>query len=158
MGRQSYIENKEEWESGFDFHVPITVRFYETDMFGHLNNREPFSYFETARIAFFKSLGLMRDWASPDYEYIPVVADLQCDFLSQVFFDEELQIYVKINEIGKSSIDLHYMGKNSEDKSVFTGRGRIVQISGKTGKSAPWSATDKTKLQASMKVYANNPG
>ncbi len=158
MGRQSYIENIKEWESGFDFHVPITVRFYETDMFGHLNNREPFSYFETARIEFFKSLGLMRNWASPHHENIPVVADLQCDFLSQVFFDEELRIFVKINEVGNSSIDLHYMGKNSSGTSVFTGRGRIVQISSKTGKPAAWSETDRANLLASMNEYANSPG
>jgi acyl-CoA thioester hydrolase len=64
---------------------------------------------------------------------------LQCDYLRQVFFDEKLRIYVKINSVGSSSIDIHYMAKNVKQEIVFTGRGTMVQIDKKTGKGSKWS-------------------
>jgi acyl-CoA thioester hydrolase len=59
-------------------------------MFGHVNNTTAFTYFEEARNEFFKSIGLMQFWISNENKLIPVVADLQCDYLSQTYFDEQL--------------------------------------------------------------------
>ena len=141
--KQSYIENFEEWEAGFRFSAPMRVRFSETDMFGHLNNTVTFAYFEQARIDYLKSLGLMNDWLDPNGERIPVVADLQCDYMKQVFFDESIDVYVKADSIGKSSVDIHYMAKNAKGEVVFTGRGAMVQISKKTGSGAAWTEEEK---------------
>ena len=146
MGNISYIEQFEKWQEAFSFYQPIKVRFSETDMFGHLNNTVPFTYFEEARIAFLQYKGLMEDWVNKNSITIPVVADLQCDFLTQVFFDEHLKVYVKIAKIGTSSIDLHYMAKKKDNRPCFVGRGAMVQISRETGKGVPWSSTTKAKL------------
>lgn len=141
--KQSYIKNFEEWEEGFRFSAPMRVRFSETDMFGHLNNTVTFAYFEQARIDYLKSLGLMNDWLDPQGERIPVVADLQCDYMKQVFFDESIDVYVKADSIGKSSVDIHYMAKNAKGDVVFTGRGAMVQISKKTGSGVAWTEEEK---------------
>ncbi|GIN22146.1 acyl-CoA thioesterase [Siminovitchia fordii] len=146
MSRISYIENLEEWKSEFSYYQEVKVRFSETDMFGHLNNTVPLVYFEQARIGFFKKTGLMQKWLDSSQETIPVVADLQCDFLSQVYFDELLKIYVKVNKMGTSSIDLHYMGVREDESLCFTGRGMIVQVSKSSGKSVPWSDEFKERL------------
>ncbi|WP_107942924.1 acyl-CoA thioesterase [Metasolibacillus fluoroglycofenilyticus] len=146
--RAAYIENTEQWMAEFQFSIEVKVRFSETDMYGHLNNTVPFTYFEMARIEFLKSLGLMTDWISPNSETIPVVADLQCDFLQQVFFDERLQIFVKAAKIGSSSVDIHYLAKNEKNFPVFTGRGTIVQINRETGKAQGWSEQTKQLMLA----------
>ncbi|MFD1206549.1 MULTISPECIES: thioesterase family protein [Sporosarcina] len=140
----SYIEDMQKWVEEFTFSVPVSVWFSETDMYGHLNNTVPFKYFEHARIEYLKHVGQMDDWTDPKGQTIPVVADLQCDFLKQVYFDEHLDLYVKANSIGKSSVDLHYMAKNRKNEVVFTGRGTIVQIDRKTGKSFAWSEEQKS--------------
>lgn len=150
MSRITYIDNLEEWKSGFSFYQEVKVRFSETDMFGHLNNTVPLVYFEQARIGFFKKTGLMREWLDSSQETIPVVADLQCDFLSQVYFDEPLKVYAKVNTMGTSSVDLHYMGEREDGSVCFTGRGTIVQISKTTGKSVPWSEEYKEKLMSKV--------
>ncbi len=147
MSRISYIDNMEEWASSFQFKHPVKVRFSETDMFGHVNNTVPFMYFEEARIEYFKSIGFMQNWVHNAREEIPVVADLQCDFLEQLFFDDEIDVHVKVARIGNSSVDLHYMG-TKEGKVYFTGRGTIVQISKKTGKSVVWTEEMKQKMGA----------
>ena len=139
MSKINYIADFPVWVKEFTFSHRIKVRFSETDMFGHLNNTVPFTYFELARIEFFKHKGFMQEWVKIENETIPVVADLQCDFMKQVFFDENLDIYVKANSIGNTSVDLHYMGKKEDGTICFTGRGTMVQMSKKTGKGVPWT-------------------
>ena len=141
-----YIENPEVWTSDFNFFVEVKVRFSETDMYGHLNNTVPFTYFELARIEYLQSTGIMKDWDSNNSETIIVVADLQCDFLRQVYFNETIKIYVKAASVGSSSIDIHYLGKNEKDEPVFTGRGTIVQISPETGRSIALTEKEKKIL------------
>jgi acyl-CoA thioester hydrolase len=130
MKKISYIANLQEWEQSFHFSITFTVRFSETDAFGHLNNTVPFTYFEDARVAMLTSIGYEIDANS---ELLPVVADIQCDFLKQVFFKETITLYTKINTIGNTSFEIHYMAKNTSGEMCFVGRGRIVQINKKTG-------------------------
>lgn len=148
--KKTYIHDLPSWIEGFTYSVQVTVRFSDTDMYGHLNNTVPFVYFEYARIEFLKHIGLMHDWLAPDGEKIPVVADLQCDFVKQVFFDEKLSIYVKANSVGGSSVDLHYMAKTEKGDIVFTGRGTMVQVGRKSGKSIPWTQEEKSLFGLEM--------
>lgn len=141
--KANYIEDFESWESEFKYSVPLTVRFSEIDMFGIVNNAVVISYFEYARIEFFKHIGFMNEWVNPLGEKIPVVADVQCDYLKQIKYDEQLKIFVKANSIGNSSVDIHYMAKNERDEVVFIGRGTMVQIDRTTGKGFPWTAKEK---------------
>lgn len=143
MSRIAYVKELKTWESEFKFYSTVTVRFSETDMFGHLNNTVPFTYFELARIDYFNALGFMNEWTNPKNETIPVVANLQCDFLKQVYYNQTLRIYVKAVNVGSSSVDLHYMGKTEEGDIAFTGQGTIVQISRYTGRSVPWNEESK---------------
>lgn len=145
--RASYIQDAEAWRDEFQFYSEVSVRFSETDMYGHLNNTVNFAYFEYARIEFFKHIQLMNDWLNPKGETIPVVADLQCDFVKQVYFDEKLRIYVKANSVGTSSMDVHYMMVNEKNEITATGRGTIVQIHRLTGKPVAWSEDTKKQLQ-----------
>lgn len=150
MSRISYIDNMEEWKSEFSFFQEVKVRFSETDMFGHMNNTVPLVYFEQARINFFQKIGMMQKWLDSSQETIPVVADLQCDFLSQVYFDELLKVYIKVSQMGTSSVDLHYMAEKEDGTVCFTGRGTIVQISKATGKSVPWTEEFKEMMLSTI--------
>lgn len=141
----AYITDLEEWRKGFKFYIPIKIRFSETDMFGHVNNVSPFIYFEEGRIEFFKKTGIFGG-LEKDVETIPVVADLQCDYHKQMYFNHDIDLYVKVNDIGTSSFDVHYMALNEQEEICLTGRGRIVQVNPVSGKSVPLSEDTKAKL------------
>lgn len=150
MKKISYIDNYENWVNSFTYFYPVKVRFSETDLFGHLNNTKVFVYFEEGRIEFFKEIGIMQQWLTSGGEGIPVTSDLQCNYLRQVFFDETLNVYVKIDSIGSTSVDLHYMIKNQRGEICITGRGRMVQVHKKTGKPLEWALDMKKKLESSI--------
>ncbi|KGX89042.1 acyl-CoA thioesterase [Pontibacillus litoralis] len=133
MKQVAYIEDYSTWKEAFEFYTPIKVRFSETDMFGHMNNTAPFIYFEEARIEFMKQVGMF-DNVHHKPESVPVVADLQCDFHQQVYFDDQLKMHVKVEYCGRTSYDLHYLAVNQSEEVCLTGRGRIVQINPQTGK------------------------
>lgn len=136
MALPSYIKEFSTWEKEFQYFDSLQVRFSETDAFGHVNNTVAFVYFEQARIHFFQSIGVMDDWVQG--LYMIVTGDLQCDYRKQVVFGETLHVGVKIDYIGTTSIDVHYLIKDSRGEVCMTGRGRIVQVEKATGHSVPW--------------------
>lgn len=135
MKHISYIEDFKSWKEEFTFFIDISIRFSETDMFGHVNNVSPFIYFEEARTEYMKEKGLFTDLKNPTS--VPVVADLQCDYHQQIYFGEKIKMYVKPNTIGKTSLDFHYMAINEAGAVCLTGRGRIVNVDPKTGSPTP---------------------
>jgi len=148
MKKISYIDDFVAWKQDFSFFHPISVRFSETDMFGHLNNTVAFTYFEEARIEFLNAKGFMVEWLSNN-SAIPVVADLQCDYLKPIFFGDKLKLFVKADKVGNSSVDLHYMAVNQNNEVCLVGRGTMVQMSTVTGKGVPWEENEKHKLMFS---------
>lgn len=143
MASISYISDIDQWREEFSFHISIRVRFSETDMNGHVNNVSAFIYFEEARIEFMKASGLLSD---ANENHMPVVADMQCDYHMQMYFDDVLNLYVKADHVGNTSVDIHYMALNQESSITLTGRGRLVQLDMKTGSPVPLSSTMKEKL------------
>ncbi|MEG0438491.1 acyl-CoA thioesterase [Solibacillus cecembensis] len=134
--RATYIQDVQQWVAGFNFSTEVQVRFSETDMYGHVNNTKVLTYFEYARIEYLKALGFQFNPASGSKNML-VVADIQCDYLKEAFFDEVLTVFVKTASIGTSSMDIHYLVKNAKGENCYTGRGTLVQLNSETGKGAP---------------------
>jgi acyl-CoA thioester hydrolase len=147
MAKVDYIEDFQKWRSEFQFSIPVYIRFSETDMIGHMNNVSPFIYFEEARIKFLQSLGVFT--GNVYEEGVPVVADLQCNYLKQSYFGETIDMYVKANNVGTTSIDFHYMAVNDKNEITLTGRGRLVFVDQESGKPVPLKEEIKRKLKNS---------
>lgn len=146
MKQPSYIEDFEKWKEEFSFFHSASVRFSDLDMFGHLNNAKVFVYFEDARLQFFTAAGYMANWMNHSADEIIVTADLQADYLKQVYFDQTLRIGVKVNRIGTSSLDLHYVVLSDQNEVCITGRGTIVQIDSKSGLAQAISEEQRQRL------------
>ncbi|MCC8350868.1 MULTISPECIES: acyl-CoA thioesterase [Bacillus] len=143
MKLPAYIDMPfQKWKESFSFFNEVSVRFSETDMFGHMNNVIPFIYFEEARISYFKNLNMMKQHK----QTMTVVASQQCDYMRQVMPYEDLRIYVKTSAVGSSSLTLHYLGENSVGEPCFTGAVVMVQVSKESGKAVSWTNEEKEKL------------
>ncbi|WP_010651079.1 acyl-CoA thioesterase [Oceanobacillus massiliensis] len=140
----SYIDDMDTWRSEFSFNIPVKVRFSETDMYGHVNNVSPFIYFEEARIDYIRSLGILLDMNNNEQGII--VADLQCDYLQQIYFTDMLRVYVKTAAVGNTSFDLHYMVVKGDGEIALTGRGRVVYINPEQGRPIPLTEEMKKLL------------
>lgn len=129
----------EEWLASFQFHSPIKVRFSETDAFGHVNNVSHIIYFEQARLDYFEELQVFSQFLKQDHPNFIVAADIHCHYIKQIYFNQGINIKVKTDRIGRSSLDLHYAITDADSSELLAAaRGTIVHVDKKSGKSVPW--------------------
>ncbi|MEC0305471.1 hypothetical protein PAEVO_54630 [Paenibacillus sp. GM2FR] len=135
MKKTTFIQpDPKAWLDTFHFEIPIKIRYCETDMLGHVNNVSYFMYFEQGRIEYFENLGLTEDLFSD--KKVSVVADLECQYLAQLYLKDALKLHVRVAEIGRSSMDVQY-AIVVDDALKAAGRGTIVLIDTESGKSTP---------------------
>lgn len=152
MAIPSFIKTDlETWLKGFNFHTLFRTRFSETDAFGHVNNVSYFTYFEQARLDYFDNLKMFEalgiDRYNQNNENIVVTANLECHYLAQLYYGQEIEVYVKASSIGRSSFELQYCLIEKEQELIAAvGRGSVVYINRKTGKSEPLPQILKDKL------------
>ncbi|MCM3749207.1 acyl-CoA thioesterase [Paenibacillus pasadenensis] len=136
--------DRQAWLDSFKFSIPLRIRYCETDMLGHVNNVSYFMYFEQGRIEYFENLELSDDLFGS--RMVSVVADLECQYLAQIYLKDRLQLHVKSARIGRSSIDIHY-ALTVEGELKAAGRGAIVLIDKESGRSAPLPETAREALR-----------
>jgi acyl-CoA thioester hydrolase len=146
MKKTTFIQpDPQTWLDTFHFEIPIKIRYCETDMLGHVNNVSYFMYFEQGRIEYFENLGLTEDLFSD--KTVSVVADLECQYLAQLYLKDPLKLHVRVSEIGRSSMDVQY-AIVVEGALKAAGRGTIVLIDTATGKSTPIPDSAREKIAA----------
>lgn len=100
----------------FRHRTTLQVRFRDTDAFGHVNNAVFFSYVELARVRY------LIDVLEPEepFERLPLIlARVECDFRSPIFFGQEVTVETRVDRIGRSSIGMsHRMTATPDDRVV----------------------------------------
>jgi len=124
------------WLQKFHFHTTIKVRFSETDALGHVNNVSYFIYFEQARLDYFQELNLMEPLLRSPSGMI-VTVDLQISYLTQLYFGQKIDVYLRTAQIGRSSLEIEYYIKELESGNIAAiGRGALVYVDRNTNRSA----------------------
>lgn len=128
--------------------VGVTVRFRDTDMFGHVNNAVYLSYLEDARLQLMEDLG---------FEVIPLIlASVKADFRAQAFFRQKLAIETAVVRIGNSSFDLFSSIKDTETgQVVFEATSTIVHFNYETQKSERIPDSFRQKLEQHISPQQN---
>jgi acyl-CoA thioester hydrolase len=85
------------------------VRFGDLDAMRHLNNVVFLRYFETARIAYIRSLLPHHDPAHPESERFGLIfAECHINYRSPVYFDEEVAVECSIGEVRRSAFQVKF--------------------------------------------------
>lgn len=82
--------------------MEIKVRIKETDLLGHINHANYFTYMEEARIKFFNKIGL--EVTNDDCTVILAAAN--CDYIRQGYFNQTLVVTTNVKRIGRTSFTL----------------------------------------------------
>jgi acyl-CoA thioester hydrolase len=118
--------------------ITLTVRFNEVDMLGVCNNSVYLSFFEEARLNYIKEIGLMpsNGWFSDGRLFFIVRNEI--NYLDFARFEDELNIYTRINFIKSSSVGFEHLVENAKTKKIIAdGSGVIVHVDPLTRRSAP---------------------
>jgi len=108
----------------------------ELDVLGHANNARYFTWFEEARMHFFKSVGVP---VTGEEGWGPILAHTDCQFLAPVEWPAQLQLGAQVESVGRSSFKMSYavfVERGSDEahlQCVAMGSGVIVLVRYESG-------------------------
>lgn len=124
------------------------VRFGDLDAMRHLNNVVFLRYFETARIAFLRSLLPEHDPARPEGGFGIIFAECSIRYRSPVYFDEELDVICSVGEVRRSAFQVVFEMKVG-DRLAAEGFGWLVGYDYEAHAASPLPPEVRTALGAS---------
>jgi acyl-CoA thioester hydrolase len=118
-----------------DFPVlrPITTRWADNDVYGHVNNVVYYSYFDTA------VNGWLIDATGTDIRLLPeigIVAETSCRFLAPLSFPEPVTAGVALERLGRTSV-VYRIGLFRADDETPAALGRFVHVYVDAGSRTP---------------------
>jgi len=122
----------------FRHKITVKVRFNEVDMLGVCNNAVYLVYFDEARFSYIKESGLIPadGWFSDGRLFFMVRNEI--NYLDYGRFDDELNIYTRIEYLKNSSIGFEQIVENAKTKKIIAeGKGVLVHVDPITKKSSP---------------------
>ncbi len=92
--------------AGFSVAIAIPVQWGDQDAFAHVNNVVFFRWFESARIAYFRRIGLMKHLDGGRVG--PILAAATCDYRRSIVFPDTVRVGIRATRIGRTSIGLEH--------------------------------------------------
>jgi acyl-CoA thioester hydrolase len=130
------------------------VRFGDLDAMRHLNNVVFLRYFETARIAYLKTLIPAHDPAHPERDDFGVIfAECHINYRSPVHFDEEVAVHCTIGNVRRSSFRVEFEMR-VEGRLAAEGYGVLVGFDYVAQKAAQLPEAVVERLGAEVAAHA----
>jgi acyl-CoA thioester hydrolase len=105
--------------------VTLDVAWGEMDALGHVNNIRYIAWAETARIAFFRQLGMA---TLPGEPVGPILARIECDYLEPVEYPARVTVGMRASRIGNTSLVLEHEIWRAGTPEQVVARGRAVVV------------------------------
>ena len=116
---------------GFPVTLELPVQWGEMDALRHVNNARYFTWYESARIAYFDRLRLAIPGSGPTVgfgEVGPILASSSCDFLRPVTYPGVVRVGARVSEIGNSSLRMEYAVERTDAPEDPCARGSSVIV------------------------------
>jgi acyl-CoA thioester hydrolase len=111
--------------SDYKYKTPIPIRFSDIDAVGHVNNAIYLTYFEIARLNYWKEI---INWNLRENGVI--VGRSEVNYLKPITLDDEIICYVRTTRIGNSSFDMmHLLVRITPNGEEICTTGKTVCIS-----------------------------
>jgi acyl-CoA thioester hydrolase len=121
----------------------LVVRFRDCDAMGHVNHAVYFTYFEQCRLMCWRELT-----GTPTPYTRVIVARAECDYRAPAHFGDELDIGMRVGDVGRSSFALWYAIANAADgRTLAEGRTVMVGYDPTASKSVPLPGETRALLE-----------
>lgn len=80
---------------------PITTRWMDNDLYGHVNNVTYYSYFDSAVNRYLIEAGGLDIQNAPIVGY---VVNSNCHYLAPISYPESIEVGMRVNKLGNSSV------------------------------------------------------
>lgn len=104
--------------------VPLTTRWMDNDVYGHLNNVVYYSLFDTAVNSLLIEAGALDIHGG---EVIGLVVETHCNFFESLAFPQRIEAGVRVAQQGRSSVR-YEIGLFAEGAPLCAARGHFVHV------------------------------
>ena len=117
--------------------IEIPVAWGEMDSLGHVNNTVYLRWFESARIGYFREVGILERIQSEGIG--PILARATLDFKIPVTYPDTVAVTTRVSRTGNTSFVMQYTATSASQGGAVVAEGDsvIVMVEYSTGKSVP---------------------
>ncbi len=99
---------------------PITTRWHDNDIYGHVNNVVYYSYFDSAVNTYLIERGGLD---IHEGEVVGFVVSSSCDYFASIAFPDALEVGLRVGKLGNSSVQYELaIFKAGESQACAAGR------------------------------------
>lgn len=118
--------------------TPIQIRFKDVDALGHVNNANHLTYFETARIDYFRAvISVPIDWETEGM----ILKHQSVDYKKPILLNDQIVVDTWFVRAGNTSFELHYslvrINKDGSETEMAGGTSVIVCYNYKEQRTTP---------------------
>lgn len=123
---------------GFRFCHRLQVRFRDCDAMRHVNNAVYFTYCEQARFAYWRHVARVDEASARSF----IIARCACDYDSPALPGEWLDIWVRVESIGRTSFPMGYEIASAADGRLIA-TAQTVQVMFDYGVGRPFAVPEE---------------
>lgn len=129
----------------YRFFLPITTRWKDNDIYGHVNNVTYYAYFDTIANQYLIEQGGLDIHNDP---VVGFVVNSGCNYYAPIAFPDKLTGGLRVNRLGNSSVEYGIaIFKDGETQAVADGHFVHVFVNKASNQSVPIPAAVKSALQ-----------
>lgn len=126
------MKTESEFNQAFPVQVTLPVQWGDMDAFDHVNNTMYFRYFETARLAYFEHLNLLKTMQQDQIG--PILAETACRFRRPLTYPDTIRVGASVIENHPYGFLMQYGIYSETQQAVCSdGSGRIVLLDYQSG-------------------------
>ena len=130
--------------SAWPHFLSIQTRWMDNDVYGHVNNVQYYSYFDTAVNAFLIARGVLDIHKG---EVVGFVVDSGCAYFSPVAFPDVVHVGIRVAKLGNSSVRYEIgIYRNDEQAPAAVGHFVHVYVERSSNRSVPIPAAVRKVL------------
>ena len=135
--------------SDYRHFTPLTTRWADNDVFGHVNNVMYYNWFDTAITGHLLAKGLMDPHAG---EVQTLVVETGCSYFSSVAFPDKIDIGIAVTSLGTSSMR-YAIGIFREEEDLASAQGHLIHVAvaRATGRPVPLPDVMRHGLETIMR-------
>ncbi len=131
--------------SGFAHFSTIATRWMDNDVYGHVNNVQYYSYFDTAVNQYLIERGVLDIHHG---EVVGFVVDSGCSYFSPVAFPDTVHVGIRVAKLGNSSVRYELgIYRNDEQAPAAVGHFVHVYVERSSNRPVPIPATVRDVLE-----------
>ena len=108
----------------YRYFMTITTRWMDNDVYGHINNVQYYSYFDTAVNRYLIDRGVL-DIRHGDV--IGLVVETHCNFFSSAAFPQDIEAGIRVAHLGRSSVR-YEVGLFVDGREQAIAQGHFVHV------------------------------